>query len=365
MDVAGFDVDSPSVLCSSIGNNFIVQVTHSGARLIDGVTAELVDVWKPKEGASIAMGAAEGSQLLLATSGSMLYLLDTARCPGKWSLTTAVRMEHEVACVAICSAHWGVAEESDSDGLPARMHTASVARIASAPSIPALAAVGLWTDLTIRLLSLPTLAAVHTEVSLWACSPTHRARRWSLADTLDPRCVCKRVIADWQALTGSVIPRSLAFAPLCGVIYLLCALGDGQLMTYVVSEVASQPETRGMDNATRDVGIAADVSDPPLGGSSACGSEWALGQRKVVTLGTKPISLTTFRSHGALHVFAASDRPTVIHAANGARGYSPQRSPPNEPPNEPPSEPPNEQPSQRAPSQRAALPTSSPPTAPL
>ena len=71
--------------------------------------------------------------------------------------------------------------------------------------------------------------------------------------------------------------------------------------------------------------------------------------RKRLALGTKPITLRTFRcgapnplrclsyacmcrfahdtsvlcrSHGATHVFAASDRPTVIHSANRKLLYS-------------------------------------------
>ena len=35
-----------------------------------------------------------------------------------------------------------------------------------------------------------------------------------------------------------------------------------------------------------------------------------------MTLGTKPIALRSFVSGGVRHVFAASDRPTVIYSAN-------------------------------------------------
>lgn len=48
----------------------------------------------------------------------------------------------------------------------------------------------------------------------------------------------------------------------------------------------------------------------------------ALSERKRVSLGTKPITLRSFRSGGARHVFAASDRPTVIYSANKKLLYS-------------------------------------------
>jgi hypothetical protein len=47
-----------------------------------------------------------------------------------------------------------------------------------------------------------------------------------------------------------------------------------------------------------------------------------LTERKKVSLGTKPITLRRFRSGGEGHVFAASDRPTVIYSANKKLLYS-------------------------------------------
>jgi len=47
-----------------------------------------------------------------------------------------------------------------------------------------------------------------------------------------------------------------------------------------------------------------------------------LTDRKMVALGTKPIALTPFQSHGSLHVFASSDRPSILHASSGKLVYS-------------------------------------------
>jgi len=84
-----------------------------------------------------------------------------------------------------------------------------------------------------------------------------------------------------EALGGDVIPRSLLFATLEEQDYLLCALGDGHLFSFRI------------DRATA-----------------------ALSDKKKVSLGTQPMALSRFSSKGTTHVFAASDRPTVIYSNN-------------------------------------------------
>mmetsp|Transcript_63382 Transcript_63382/g.200458 ORF Transcript_63382/g.200458 Transcript_63382/m.200458 type:complete len:1099 (-) Transcript_63382:192-3488(-) len=90
-----------------------------------------------------------------------------------------------------------------------------------------------------------------------------------------------------ESLGGDVIPRSVLLCTLEAVPYLLCALGDGQLFNFVV--------------------------DPATG---------SLRDRKKISLGTQPITLRTFRSKDTTHVFAASDRPTVIYSNNKKLLYS-------------------------------------------
>jgi DNA damage-binding protein 1 len=71
------------------------------------------------------------------------------------------------------------------------------------------------------------------------------------------------------------------------VSYLLCALGDGHLFSFLLN--ASTGE---------------------------------LTDRKKVSLGTQPITLRTFSSKGTAHVFASSDRLTVIYSSNNKPLYS-------------------------------------------
>ena len=90
-----------------------------------------------------------------------------------------------------------------------------------------------------------------------------------------------------ETLAVEVIPRSVLLATFEGVAYLLAGLGDGQLFTFAL--------------------------DPATG---------ALSDRKSLSLGTQPISLRPFRSKATTHVFASSDRPTVVYSANKKLLYS-------------------------------------------
>ena len=254
VEVDGFEGERATVCCASLPSGAVVQVTTASVRLINGGDMSLTDEWSPPAGGAISMATVEGALVLLATAGSQLHLLE-ASADGKWSAIATATMEHEIACVAICSSHLPPGFASD-------MQTDDATPVpAGSVAIPQIAACGLWTDISIRLLSLPTLSEIHAE-----------------------------------PLGVVVIPRSLAFAPFGDKIHLFCALGDGQLMTYTLAD-----------------GDASAMSDVAASGG------FSLADRKTVTIGTKPISLTPFHSHGTLHVFAASDRPTVLHAASGAK----------------------------------------------
>lgn len=88
-----------------------------------------------------------------------------------------------------------------------------------------------------------------------------------------------------QSLGKEVIPRSVLFAQFDGCPYLLVGMGDGHLINY---------RLKGRD----------------------------LVDRKRLALGTKPIALRTFVSRGAAAVFAASDRPTIVHSSSKKLLYS-------------------------------------------
>lgn len=100
-----------------------------------------------------------------------------------------------------------------------------------------------------------------------------------------------------MSLSSKEIICGFCLLPVCEVCvtfsfqisYLLCALGDGHLLNFILNT-----------------------------NSNSC----ELMDRKKVSLGTQPITLRTFSSKNATHVFAASDRPTVIYSSNKKLLYS-------------------------------------------
>ncbi|RCH96072.1 DNA damage-binding protein 1a [Rhizopus stolonifer] len=81
-----------------------------------------------------------------------------------------------------------------------------------------------------------------------------------------------------EKLAGTVMPRSLLMATFENICYLLVALGDGQFYNFKL-----------------------DVR------------QGKLSDKKRSFLGKLPIHLARFTSNGTTHVFAASDKPSVIH----------------------------------------------------
>ena len=242
VELPGFDAECATLHCSDFGNGAVVQVTTRGARLLDASTMALASEWAPADGASISLACADGERLLVATAGRKLVMLTVTG--GAWTVAAEATMAHEVACIALAPQAAGGSSAMETD--------------AAAP-LPPMAAAGLWTDLTVRLLSVGL-----EEVGC-------------------------------EALGGEVIPRSLLFASFEGASrhYLLCALGDGKLVSFALDLTGA-------------------------GGGEAV----ALGERKVAALGTQPLSLVGFECQGSPHVFASSDRPAVVHSANGKLLYA-------------------------------------------
>lgn len=90
-----------------------------------------------------------------------------------------------------------------------------------------------------------------------------------------------------EALGNDLLPRSVLCNTFDDQDYLLVGLGDGSLMNFHI------------DAATG-----------------------AMSNRKRVSLGSQPISLSRFRSKNVTHVFAACDRPTVVYSNNKKLLYS-------------------------------------------
>ncbi|KAA8497681.1 DNA damage-binding protein 1 [Porphyridium purpureum] len=230
LEVSGLDEASSTIYaCNLGGGDFFVQVTESRVLLIYSTGAGLVDTWLPPSGTTISLASGNESQLLLATTGGGLYLLQVDPVSHAFLQVSSQLFEHDLSCL-------------DVTPLDASKREASVA------------VVGLWTEVSVRVLALPSLELLHLE-----------------------------------KLKGETIARSVQLAHMDGVNFVIVAIGDGYLIAYRLEFAASD------------------------------GRVALLDQRKI-SLGSQPASLSLFRAGegDSHHVFAACDRPTIIHTLQGS-----------------------------------------------
>lgn len=166
-ELAGFDGNQVTFYCGNVVHGQLIQVTPACVRLInaDG----LIQQWKHPEGRNISVCSCNQNQCVLAV-GSEIFYLEVLQ--GELKQVSKAVMEHEVACLDISPLKDG-ATHSD------------------------LCAVGLWTDISARVLRLSNFEVLHVEM-----------------------------------LGGEIIPRSILIATFEGNHYLLCALGDGSLFYF-------------------------------------------------------------------------------------------------------------------------------------
>ncbi|KAG0461871.1 hypothetical protein HPP92_020347 [Vanilla planifolia] len=224
-EIEGFYAQAQTLFCQNALHDQLIQVTASSVRLVSCTTRELLDMWNAPPGFSINVATANATQVLLATGGGHLVYLEIGN--GKLNDVQHIQLDYEISCLDINP----IGENANSS---------------------VLAAVGMWTDISVRIYSLPSLDLITKE-----------------------------------SLGGEIIPRSVLICSFEGVSYLLCALGDGHLFNFLLDLTTGR-----------------------------------LSDRKKVSLGTQPITLRTFSSKDATHVFAASDRPTVIYSSNKKLLYS-------------------------------------------
>ncbi|KAL3616849.1 DNA damage-binding protein 1a [Castilleja foliolosa] len=224
-EIEGFCSNVQTLFCHDAVYDQLVQVTSNVVRLVSSTTRVFRTEWHAPEGYSINVATANATQVLLATGGGHLVYLEIG--DGVLTEVKHNQLEYDISCLDINP-------------------------IGDNPNFSQLAAVGMWTDISVRIFSLPDLNLVTKE-----------------------------------HLGGEIIPRSVLICSFEGISYLLCALGDGHLLNFVLNTTNGQ-----------------------------------LADRKKVSLGTQPITLRTFSSKNATHVFAASDRPTVIYSSNKKLLYS-------------------------------------------
>uniref|UniRef100_A0A8C2DRN6 DNA damage-binding protein 1 n=1 Tax=Cyprinus carpio TaxID=7962 RepID=A0A8C2DRN6_CYPCA len=155
--------------CGNVAQQQLTQITSVSVRLVTQDSKALVSEWKEPQGRNISVASCNSTQVVLAV-GRVLYYLQILS--GELKQISSTEMEHEVACLDITPLGESAGESS-------------------------ICAVGLWTDISARLLKLPCFSPLHKEM-----------------------------------LGGEIIPRSILMTTFEGSHYLLCALGDGALFYF-------------------------------------------------------------------------------------------------------------------------------------
>ncbi|XP_012275586.1 DNA damage-binding protein 1 [Orussus abietinus] len=169
-DIPGFVADEQTFHTGNISDDLFIQITPSSARLISFETKTIVSEWTPENKRTISVVACNSLQILCATGNDLFYM---EVCSGQIVPKGRTTLQHEVACLDISSL------EGSGDAR--------------------LAAVGLWTDISVRVLTLPGLQEINKEL-----------------------------------LGGEIIPRSILMTCFEGNTYLLCALGDGSMYYFIL-----------------------------------------------------------------------------------------------------------------------------------
>ncbi|XP_022211499.1 DNA damage-binding protein 1 [Drosophila obscura] len=176
-EIPGFASDLQTFLCANVEHDQLIQVTSDSVRLVKSATKALICEWRPEGDRSIGVVSCNSTQIVLASARDIFYIvIEDGRLVEKARKTLA----YEVACLDITPLD---ETQNKSD----------------------LIAVGLWTDISAVILSLPDLETIYTE-----------------------------------KLSGEIIPRSILMTTFEGIHYLLCALGDGSMYYFIMDQATGQ-----------------------------------------------------------------------------------------------------------------------------
>jgi len=341
--------DNAHVALGDAAETLAVQVTESEVRLVDlaGVpfstdaeptgptgdnNASLLDVYRPESGITVAAGNEAGQIVLALRGGSLVYLSVIAGDQGGFkieSIGTAI-LEREISCLDVRpfdvmkTVEYAVEET-----------TSATAKAALTRS--SLVAVGLWDDFTVRMLSLDhsqgqtSVLAEVLRINLGSehqlSSPTSDMDMEDRMDKVSSssggnsreqhmmaRSLCMVTLGSEGHYQSDGSIRNARHHQSGGVDVLLVGLGDGGLLSFVVSSVHS---TVGSGNKS-----------------------YSVYSRKEVSLGSRAVGLVPFRAMtlrgpseandnrtggdhavvnggGGTCVLATGDRPTVVYLAGG------------------------------------------------
>jgi len=138
-----------SLFCGDVRGGGWVQVVQREVLLLESGAPEARARWSPPEDKRISVCAASAARLVIAC-GAELWLLSTEG--GAIEVLSHVTLEHDVACLDI----------SPATSIAPRLRSTAESAVSDDVD-PSFCVVGLWTDITLRVLAVPSLTEVHRE----------------------------------------------------------------------------------------------------------------------------------------------------------------------------------------------------------
>ena len=97
----GLDAQQMTLLAANTAHDQLLQVTASGARLLDAGTGALLASWTPPAGGGgVSVAASSPTQVLLSVGGGALVLLEATEA-GTLEQRGAATLDAEVSCVDV------------------------------------------------------------------------------------------------------------------------------------------------------------------------------------------------------------------------------------------------------------------------
>ena len=156
VEMPGFLCDTSTLYCGNVYGNKLVQVVDRSIRLLDSSSLELIqeiDV-SPK---CITLATGNLQQLVVCISGGEIILYALNECNIYTQQNTA-QLDQDIACISIRSTTSLSGGSSDVMDVDNNVFNTVVARYGMSDS--KILAVGMWTDSSVRLLSIPSLTEV-------------------------------------------------------------------------------------------------------------------------------------------------------------------------------------------------------------
>ncbi|KAG5189499.1 hypothetical protein JKP88DRAFT_353064 [Tribonema minus] len=171
VEMKGF-LGGRTIFCGNVIGDLILQVAATGAVLLDSRTLDVASTWNPPAPLSIIVATANSRHVVLACGGGNLFHLEVDPAARSLAQRAAVQLEHEIACLSLnpranTAPAEAAAEQALGDDMAVDEGGGAAARQPGNPAqLDHMLAVGLWTDLTVRLLSLTADLSELARVSL-------------------------------------------------------------------------------------------------------------------------------------------------------------------------------------------------------